>query len=185
MMTRQRSKFWAFIFSLMPGCGQMFLGFMRRGLSLAIYFWGAIFLLARANIFFYLGELTAIITWFYAFFDTLNLNAAPPEIFAEVKDGFVNPFSEGYIAVENNRMAKLLGAVLTFAGVVHLWDSVFLRVFSEISEQLYNIAYRAGAVMASLVVAVAVIAIGVRMIMGKKKEIERETGGEAVLADEN
>jgi hypothetical protein len=63
------SKFWSFIFSLVPGCGQMYMGLMNRGLQLLTAF----------VLIFALGVSTegviiflSVIIWFYSFFDSLN-----------------------------------------------------------------------------------------------------------------
>ncbi|MFZ5968632.1 MAG: B-box zinc finger protein [Bacillota bacterium] len=63
------SKFWSFIFSLIPGCGQMYMGLMNRGLQL----------LSAFILIILLGTMTeeiiipiSLIVWFYSFFDSLN-----------------------------------------------------------------------------------------------------------------
>lgn len=64
------SNFWSLVFALMPGCGQMYMGLMDRGLQLLTAFMGI----------FVLGVLTegilialSAIIWFYSFFDSLNI----------------------------------------------------------------------------------------------------------------
>lgn len=37
-MTRKKRGFWTFCFSLIPGAGEMYLGFMKRGLSMMCLF---------------------------------------------------------------------------------------------------------------------------------------------------
>ena len=39
-MTRKKRGFWTFIFSLIPGAGEMYLGFMKRGVSTMLVFLG-------------------------------------------------------------------------------------------------------------------------------------------------
>ena len=65
-MTKKKSGFWTFMFSWLPGAGEMYMGFMRMGLSLMGLFWGIIAL----SIFFNAGFLMLIdvIVWFYGFF---------------------------------------------------------------------------------------------------------------------
>ena len=41
-MTKKKSGFWTFMFSWLPGAGEMYMGFMRMGLSLMGLFWGII-----------------------------------------------------------------------------------------------------------------------------------------------
>jgi TM2 domain-containing membrane protein YozV len=62
----------AFILSLMPGVGYLYLGLMRRGLQTMVVFYGTIFIAAALNF----EQITALVlpvTLFYTIFDTLQL----------------------------------------------------------------------------------------------------------------
>ena len=39
-MKKQKHGFWVFIFSLIPGAGEMYMGFKKQGLSIMLLFWG-------------------------------------------------------------------------------------------------------------------------------------------------
>ena len=39
-MQKQKHGFWLFIFSLIPGAGEMYMGFKKQGLSIMLLFWG-------------------------------------------------------------------------------------------------------------------------------------------------
>ena len=39
-MTKKKSGFWTFIFSLLPGAAEMYMGFMKMGVSLMGLFFG-------------------------------------------------------------------------------------------------------------------------------------------------
>jgi len=39
----ERSKFWAFVFSFMPGAGEMYLGLKRKGTEIMLIFLGIFF----------------------------------------------------------------------------------------------------------------------------------------------
>ena len=41
-MKKQKHGFWVFIFSLIPGAGEMYMGFKKQGISIMLLFWGAI-----------------------------------------------------------------------------------------------------------------------------------------------
>ena len=41
-MKKQKHGFWVFIFSLIPGAGEMYMGFKKQGLSIMLLFWGSI-----------------------------------------------------------------------------------------------------------------------------------------------
>ena len=58
-----------FIFACIPGAGQMYYGYMQRGLSLITLFCGCFILGALASPL----ALTCFIVWIYSFFDTYDL----------------------------------------------------------------------------------------------------------------
>ncbi len=69
---RGKGSFLAFILSLIPGVGYLYLGLMRRGLQTMVVFYGTIFLAAALNF----EEITALVLpviLFYTIFDTLQL----------------------------------------------------------------------------------------------------------------
>jgi len=70
--SRTYNPFWALIFSLIPGAGQMYLGLMKRGLQLMLLFIAPIVL---ASIFYTEGWISVfnVIIWFYSFFDCLHI----------------------------------------------------------------------------------------------------------------
>ena len=66
-MTRKRkSGFLTFCFSFLPGAGEMYLGFMKMGVSLMSLFLGIII----ASILLNLGIImfAEVVIWFYSFF---------------------------------------------------------------------------------------------------------------------
>ena len=40
-MQKQKRGFWLFIFSLIPGAGEMYMGFKKQGISIMFLFWMA------------------------------------------------------------------------------------------------------------------------------------------------
>ncbi|WP_304942355.1 hypothetical protein [Vallitalea guaymasensis] len=66
------NRFWAFVFSLIPGAGRMYLGFMEQGLFMMAIFFGII---AVSSMMFYssLLPIVLLVVWFYSFFDTYHL----------------------------------------------------------------------------------------------------------------
>ncbi|MCF8012388.1 MAG: B-box zinc finger protein [Clostridiales bacterium] len=67
-----KSRFIAFLLSLMPGLGYMYLGLMKKGLETLILFFGTIFVSSIIH----LGELVSFVLpvlFFYSVFDTQNL----------------------------------------------------------------------------------------------------------------
>ena len=69
---RHKNGFWTFCFSFIPGAGQMYQGYMKRGLTLV-----SLFCLAM-GLGLLTGGLLAVampIVWMYSFFDTFNLRS--------------------------------------------------------------------------------------------------------------
>ena len=83
-MTRKKNGFWRFIFSLLPGAGEMYLGFMKMGVSLMSLFFVIIAVASYMDI----GPMVfiALIAWFYSFFHVNNLAAQPDEQFYALDD---------------------------------------------------------------------------------------------------
>ena len=46
---QRKSGFLTFCFACLPGAGEMYLGYMKRGLSVMIAFWGLIFVASLLN----------------------------------------------------------------------------------------------------------------------------------------
>ena len=61
---QRKSGFLTFCFACLPGAGEMYLGYMKRGLSVMIAFWGLIFVASLLNMGI-LGILAPII-WAYS-----------------------------------------------------------------------------------------------------------------------
>ena len=124
---QRKSGFLTFCFACLPGAGEMYLGYMKRGLSVMIAFWGLIFVASLLNMGI-LGILAPII-WAYSFFDTFNLRAQTPEQVAANPDAYL--FDVESIAGSNwknvvARRHNLFGGLLIFLGAYILYHT-FLR----------------------------------------------------------
>ena len=71
MKQKKKNKFFTFIFSLLPGAAEMYMGFMKNGLSMMVMF----FISFVPMILFDYMEfmmLLSIVLWFYGFFYAMN-----------------------------------------------------------------------------------------------------------------
>ena len=67
-MTRKKNKLLTFLWSLIPGAGEMYLGFFKMGTSLMALF---LLLLSFSGFLnFYVLSLLSPVVWFYSFFHT-------------------------------------------------------------------------------------------------------------------
>lgn len=86
-MARQKNKILMFLFSLIPGAGQMYMGFMKQGLSLMTIFATlcavGIWLDIKPLLFF------APIILLYSFFDATNKNSMDAEAFKKLEDHYL------------------------------------------------------------------------------------------------
>lgn len=113
----KKNGFLTFIFACIPGAGQMYYGYMQRGLSLITMFIGCFIVGAIINP---LAAL-AIIVWMYSFFDTYDL-------VRHLAAG--DPKEDGLLLVDNfddvkkliTQHTKLVGWGLIGFGVWALYD---------------------------------------------------------------
>ena len=83
-MQKQKRGFWLFIFSLIPGAGEMYMGFKKQGISIMFLFWG-VFAIGACTGMDWLVFLIPII-WFYSFFNVHNLKSLSEEEFYSIED---------------------------------------------------------------------------------------------------
>ena len=87
MKTKKKSKFLTFCFSVIPGAAQMYMGFMKMGVSLMALFALIILFAVWLN----QGALATfcVIAWFYSFFQANHLASLSDEEFHMVEDGYL------------------------------------------------------------------------------------------------
>ena len=150
-MTKKKSGFLTFCFSLVPGAGEMYMGFMKQGVSIMAFFWLLIFLSAFLNI----GPVLFIlpILWCYSFFNVHNLRGMCDEEFYAMEDDYLFHLDRVLPAERwNKKRNNILAWVLIVVGVVILWSIVD--------------------VVPQLAVSFFFIWVGISLIRGKKKELE-------------
>lgn len=174
-MTKKKNRFWTFCFSLIPGAGEMYMGFMKMGISLMSLFILVLFLAISLN----MGTLILIdvVVWFYSFFHVHNLRAMDDEDFYVLEDHFLfqnseinldlKLFSESFL----KRYQKIIGIALVAWGISIIWKNIWSEIahlfWDEIEMVIHGISYR----MPQMVLAGLVVWAGVLMICGKKKEL--------------
>lgn len=173
-MTRKKSGFLTFLFSFLPGAGEMYMGFMKQGVTLMGAFFLLIFLASWLNI----GALLFVlpVLWCYGFFHVHNLRCMPDDEFYAVEDDYL--FHLDQILPVGKHMQKhnrnVLAAILIVIGVAILWDNLgdFLRWFlpSHWLSWYWGVTRR----VPTLIVSVALILGGVWLIRGKKRQLDEE-----------
>ena len=175
-MRRKKSRFWLFICSLMPGAGEMYLGFMKMGLSLML---GFLVLAAVADLT-DMGILTIfpIAMYIYSFFHANNLGTLNDAEFYSIQDQYLFGM-EGLDSLEKMRTGistkyrKIAAVVMIMIGVIMLWNLGFdllVDIFGWDNAYLEEIRYFMRHRMPRAVIAVVIIWIGISLIHGKKTD---------------
>ena len=88
MKQQKKNGFFTFIFSLMPGAAEMYMGFMKSGLSLMGIFFLCYIIPDALNLYDYTG-IFVVLAWFVSFFHARNLAGLKDEVFYQVQDEFI------------------------------------------------------------------------------------------------
>ncbi|MCQ4949672.1 hypothetical protein [Bittarella massiliensis (ex Durand et al. 2017)] len=166
----RKSKFLTFFWSLLPGAGQMYLGLMRRGVSLMALFFGAIAVAGWLNIGLFLFAIPVI--WFYAFFDAMNLGNLPYDAlqYRRACDDFLWKPSdmEGLKKRLGGKTQIWVGLGCIALGLYVLLDNLlmpYLRRVLAHSGLFWDVVNS----LPTLVVALAVIALGFYLVIGRNR----------------
>lgn len=158
----KKSLFLTFCFSWIPGAGQMYQNYMKRGLSLMCIF-GILFALGvmlETVIF----MIPALIVFAYSFFDTYNIRNLIGTDEA-VKDDYI---IQG-IDFDKIKGNKLLGIGIILVGVYLLFNNVLYGIAKQTEIQiLVNFIRLIRMYFPSLIVSAITIGIGTKMITNKK-----------------
>ena len=172
-MTRKKNGFWAFCFSFLPGAGEMYMGFMKMGLSLM----GIFFLIPVLAVWLNMNTLLVLdaLVWFYGFFHVHNLRAMDDEEFYAVEDEYLFHLADlNLLSGSVKRYQKIFGLGLVIMGVSLLWRNIWDMMAYLLPDVLRsfvnNITYR----IPQMVVALFIIWLGLIMIRGKRRELEEE-----------
>ena len=170
-MQKQKRVFLLFIFSLIPGAGEMYMGFKKQGLSIMLLFWGV----------FAVGSFTGMdwliflipIIWFYSFFNVHNLKSLSEEEFYSIEDSYVFHMDElaGDISSLVSHHRKLTAILLIILGASILWNNIvdffYMILPGYLADVLGTFAYH----LPQLVIAVCIILAGIYILTRKKDEL--------------
>lgn len=174
-MKKQKHGFWVFIFSLIPGAGEMYMGFKKQGLSIMLLFWGSIALASITG----LGWLAMFlpVIWFYSFFNVHNLKSLSEEEFYSVEDNYIlhmDQFS-GDMGKFLQKHQSAAAWVLILLGICILWSRftslLYFIVPNNMADYVYNICNS----LPQIVIAAGIIAAGIYLLTQQKKKLKQET----------
>ncbi|MCI8617284.1 MAG: hypothetical protein HFJ60_03425 [Clostridia bacterium] len=159
----KKNLFFTFCFSFIPGAGQMYQNYMKRGLSLMCIAGIAFILATMLETVIFLIPFLIIMA--YSFFDTYNIrNAIGTE--NEIKDNYILEVNGvDFDKIKGNR---LLGVGILLVGIYLLINNVLYNMvrYSEI-DFLVDFIRTIRMYFPSLIVSAITIGIGIKMISKK------------------
>ena len=173
-MKRKKSRFWLFIWSFLPGAGEMYLGFMKMGLSLMLGFMLLIMVVALTN----LGALAVfpVTMYAYCFFHANNLGTLSDTEFYNTEDRYMFGM-DSLDSIEKMRdwvsgkYRKIAAAVLIIIGIIMLGQTGFnilCDIFGWDNYYLSKIYYFTRDELPRIVIGIAIIWVGLGLVRGKK-----------------
>lgn len=177
-MTKQKKGFWLFLFSLIPGAGEMYMGFRKQGISIMLIFWSVIALASGTGMGWMIMFLP--ILWFYSFFNVHNLKCLTKEEFNSIEDSYIlhmeQLIGDTNVVIEKHR--TLISALLIIFGLSILWnnfaDILFWVLPERLSQMVITISYQ----LPQIIIAIAIIIAGIYILLNKKKNLEADTDTE-------
>ena len=174
MNKNKNNAIFTLICSMVPGAGEMYMGFMKQGVSLMSMFFATIAISAwvRADALAFIG----IIVWCYSFFHVHNLRSLPDEEFQKVEDQIIVPFNgvDLNFNISNHKLRTVGAVAMIFFGASLLWNYVLDILGWLLPHEIWDIVWSLCYDLPEAIVAVLIILLGVRMIKGKKKSLDEE-----------
>ena len=175
MKTKKKNRFFTFCMSCIPGAGEMYMGFMKTGVSLMILF--ALTIIFAVSLHQGTIAVFCVVEWFYSFFHANHLASLDDEEFAQVEDKYLLKLDE-VIGVKDfiEKYNKWVAYGLILIGISFLWITTAELLYNVLPNPFMSLAklmWRVGDYMPSILVGIGVIFIGIRMIMGKKERTDK------------
>ena len=129
----KKNAFFTFIFSFIPGAGQMYQEYMKRGLSLMIL--AALFLIFAAMVGSPIFIIPILVIIAYSFFDTYRLRNLTDEKREQYVDDFIwntLDLGLGITKITSKNSRKIIGYLLITIGFYVLADSVLFTIAMQL-----------------------------------------------------
>ena len=172
MKQKKKSRFFTFMFSLLPGAAEMYMGFMKNGFTLMVlFFLSFVPMLFFSSLDFLM--VLGVVIWFYGFFHARNYAGMADEEFAAMDDHYIwEEFTEFKgVKLANNTTRKVVAAVLIVLGLGQLWSYFSSLIYSLIPGAYWDELYPVVKEIPQVLIAVLFVIAGIAMIRGKKKEL--------------
>lgn len=176
MKPRKKNTFFTFIFSFIPGIAEMYMGFMKSGISLLAAFVVPVLITGMIRGADYIALLSGIV-YCISFFHARNIATAPDDEFSKYEDKFIWDEYFDMSGISQSTYRKCLAIALIFVGACGVW-SLFrddlLIMCRSLSMQGIGVIENVVDSVPGLVFSVLIIIFGIMLIKEKKKELIEE-----------
>ena len=179
-MKKKKNRFLLFCLSFLPGAGEMYLGFMKMGLSLLSLFALVIIITVYSNI--GVMGLVVFVICVYGFFHANNLGALSDEEFYKIEDEYLFGLGEKDMNSLKDffmgKYRKVFAVILILFGISMLWQT-FCRFLRHMVGSDYYYKYISGFMntvssdVPRMIISFLIILFGIKLIWGKKEELDR------------
>ena len=179
-MKKKKNRFLLFCLSFLPGAGEMYLGFMKMGLSLLSLFALIIIITVYSNI--GVMGIVVFVICVYGFFHANNLGALSDEEFYKIEDEYLFGLGEKDMNSLKDfltgKYRKVFAVILILFGISMLWQT-FCRFLRHMVGSDYYYKYISGFMntvssdVPRMIIAFLIILFGIKLIWGKKEELDR------------
>lgn len=177
----KKNGFLTFCCACIPGCGEMYYGYMKRGFSLL--FWTMAILAVSTIINIGSLMLFALVVWAYSFFDTWNIRNLSYEQRALFRDDYIpnKKWIDSNVLnskiYKNKKIISAAGWILLIVGVFSIINSFILPILYRLTQHFYASPYGFIArgfyyifqYIPPLLIAIIIIIVGVRVLKYSKQ----------------
>lgn len=178
-MQKQKRGFWLFIFSLIPGAGEMYMGFKKQGISIMLLFWSVIAIAAWSGMNWFIFLIPII--WFYSFFNVHNLKCLSEEEFYSMEDTYILHMDRLGNDIDSLIFGhrKSVAVFLIVFGAAILWNNIVDFFYLILPSRLANILGTFAYHLPQIIIAIAIILTGWYLLTRKKDQLnEKQTDEE-------
>lgn len=172
-MIKKKKGFFTFIFSFIPGAGEMYMGFFKNGGSIMSITLLIIMLSSYLN----LGPLMAIlpVLWFYSFFHVHNLSSMPDEEFYALEDRYAFHLNDTELQriIHSGKAHTIFAITIIVIGISSLWTNFSNVLYEIFPERYYQILHGFFYNVPQFLISIAFIVLGIYLIKRKKKELDQ------------
>lgn len=185
-MRYKKNGFFCFLFSFMPGAAEMYLGFMRCGISIMALFFVSFMIpmmLGLSDVFI----LVPTLIWFYAFFHARHYSHADEATLLGLEDTYIwtELYDGNYRLPSSGTVRNWIALFLIFFGISSLWRSITNVIYEILPDILWSTFYPIIDSIPRIALALLMIFLGLKMVGWRRRAIEMKPDWEDDADDDD